>query len=225
MEINNNNKINSNELHPCQYCGNTCKGKQCRECHLKMVEKKQGTCINCNSKFYALRIDGTKRQRCFDCQNVYNTKHISSCPICKKDYHAFLDDGRIFSKCYNCYQNSLVECKKCFKKNSNNQPLCKKCYQEEKINNKHKLLSIDTDSSCGLKDDNDIDDFIDVEYENTFKTLERSCRNKNCFNMTRYTFCKDCYIRNKKELEYISVCDICGYKGKGNFKICNDCKE
>ena len=61
---NTNIEINNIELHPCQYCGNTCKGKQCRECHLKMVEKKQGTCINCKNTFYALRIDGTKRQRC-----------------------------------------------------------------------------------------------------------------------------------------------------------------
>ncbi|NBX28420.1 MAG: hypothetical protein EBR55_09305, partial [Chitinophagia bacterium] len=33
------------------------------------------------------------------------------------------------------------------------------------------------------------------------------------------------YIKNKKDSELISTCDICGYKGKGNFKICNDCKE
>ena len=40
MEDNTIDKKYSNGIHPCQYCGNTCKGKQCRECHLKMIEQK-----------------------------------------------------------------------------------------------------------------------------------------------------------------------------------------
>jgi hypothetical protein len=207
MEIIINN--NNNELHPCQYCEKTCRGKQCKECHLKMVESKQGNCIDCDKTFYALRSNGSKRRRCIDCQTTYNQKHISQCPICKNDYHAFLEDGRVFDKCYTCYQNSLIECKNCDKKISNNQPLCKNCYQEQK-QYKVKLLSMDDNISDG--------------YENTYKNYERTCRTKNCQNITTYTFCRDCYLKNKQLTDdNISICEICNYKGPGNFKICNNC--
>ena len=197
-----------NNLHPCQYCGNPCRGKQCKECHLKMVNNKQGNCIDCKKTFYALRSDGTKRQRCFDCQNNYNLKHICKCPICNIDYHAFLEDGRVFDKCFKCYQENLTECKNCSKKISNNQPLCRQCYHNEK--NNLNLLSIN-------------DSKLDDEYENTYKTHERTCRTKNCMNITKYTYCKDCYIKNKQNNNIFSICESCTYKGIGKFKLCEDC--
>lgn len=225
------NKIINNELHPCQYCGKTCKGKQCKDCHLKMVEKKQGQCINCKNIFYALRLDGTKRLRCFDCQSIYNSKYISKCPICKIDYHAFLEDGRVFNKCYNCYKNTLIDCKKCSNKIPNNQQFCKNCYKQEKLNtNNHTILSIEDEfpeieNSINNELDYNINNeniIIDNEYEKTFKNLERFCRNKNCLKITQYTYCKDCYIKNKKN---IFTCEKCNCQSKNSFKICDKCKK
>ena len=60
-------KVNS-EFHPCQYCQTLCKGLQCRKCHFETWEKKKGVCIECSEEFYALKPDGTKKQRCYDCQ-------------------------------------------------------------------------------------------------------------------------------------------------------------
>jgi hypothetical protein len=139
-----NNKTNNieNDLHPCQYCTNICRGLQCRNCHLKMISEKQGECIDCKNQFYALRSDGTKRKRCLDCQNNYNIKYIAKCPMCREDYHAFLEDGRVFDKCFKCYQNSFGTCEMCSEKSSNGQPYCKKCYMKQKEHN-IKLLSID----------------------------------------------------------------------------------
>jgi hypothetical protein len=188
------NKIN--QLHPCQYCQKICKGKQCKDCHFKMIEKKQNICIDCNNTFFALRKDGTKRKRCTDCQEEYNKKYISVCPVCKEDYHAFLDDGRIFDKCYNCYKNTLTnECQLCKYKTLDGQLFCKKCYIEQK-NNNIRLLSFN-DDEISIKDN--------IYFTNTFKPYKRTCRNKDCDNISTFTYCKDCYIKYKERLDILKI--------------------
>jgi hypothetical protein len=179
-----------NDLHPCQYCLKMCRGKQCKECHLKMVESKQGQCLECEKTFYAIRADGSKRRRCLDCQNNYNAKYISQCPICKSDYHAFLEDGRAFDKCYTCYQNSFTECINCSEKAPNGHPLCKNCYLEEKS----KVSILSYNSNPGSVSD--------------IKTL-RECQNEGCLNQTVYSYCKSCYNKIEKE---VSETDFIGSK-------------
>lgn len=166
------------ELHPCQYCSKICRGKQCKECHLKMVESKQGECLDCKKSFCALRTDGTKRRRCIDCQNNYNTKYISQCPICYNDYHAFLEDGRVFDKCYKCYRNTFTICEKCKENTHGCHRLCNNCYLEEK--SKFSLLSYNSNSSS----------ISDIR-------ILKECLNDECSNQTIYSYCKSCYTKIK----------------------------
>jgi hypothetical protein len=184
QELNLKNAESSDLFHPCQYCGTSCRGKQCKKCHFKMVASKQGTCIDCSELFFATRIDGTKRRRCITCQETYNKRHIAKCPDCDKDYHAFLEDGRTFSKCYSCYQLGLTPCEKCDRRICNNLPLCKDCYNEQKASyGKPKLLSYSPTSSAS------------VEY--SFKRMHKDCKTEGCTNTTSFSYCKSCYEKNR----------------------------
>ena len=122
------------DIHPCRYCNNPCKGRQCRNCHIKMINNKQGECIDCSKIFNALRINGTKKQRCFDCQSIYTKHHISVCNICGNNYHAILKDGRKFAKCYNCYNEEFTNCKNCNKRCLKKYDICKDCLEVDKHN-------------------------------------------------------------------------------------------
>lgn len=191
------NKLNNNsEFHPCQYCGNSCKGLQCRNCHFATWEKKKGNCIECSVDFYALKIDGTKKQRCYECQNIYNQKYIKNCPICGENYHATAKDGRTFDKCYKCYQQSFSNCEKCGKRCLEKYTLCRECHQETK----------------------ECNDFIDPN-------PIHDCKTKDCKNKSPYTFCKECYTNfNFVNDSLLSICEKCGIKKKGKFYICYECK-
>jgi hypothetical protein len=194
VEIQENKYMESErKQHQCPNCTNMCYGKQCSECHIKMMEKIQGNCLGCSKAFYAVRQDGTKRKRCKECQDSYNEKHISICPDCKNTYHAVLDDGRKFDKCYKCYQDNMNKCAKC-DKNAYGQKFCRDCYQSEKLNR--------------------------VERE------VKKCKNETCFNNTTYTYCKSCNdsLRNVENNYMMSTCEECGYRGVGNFKLCNYCR-
>ena len=126
MELNDNFlNTENNEIHPCKYCGASCKGKQCKQCHLKMISKKQ-ECIDCKKNFISLR--------CFSCQSDFNER-MSECPDCGKLYYGVSIDGRIFKKCFDCYQNDFSNCKKCGKKCFKKYSFCKDCNIEENINN------------------------------------------------------------------------------------------
>lgn len=186
----------TNEFHPCKYCGNSCRGRQCKLCHFKMYEEKKGDCIDCGKEFIALRPDGSKKQRCYECQNIYNQKYINACPTCGSNYHSISKDGRFFDKCYSCYQKTFSTCEKCNKKCLNKYNLCKDCYEISKQES--------FESERELKD----------------------CKTKNCPNKTYYTFCKDCYTNFNFVNEYlISVCEKCGFRSKGNFTICYKCNK
>lgn len=117
------------ELHPCQYCGNLCFGKQCKQCHLKMIESQKGICLDCHNTFNAIRRDGSKRRRCLECQTAYNNKYISECPDCHNTYHAYMEDGRVFEKCFDCYKKTLHKCNNCDSFTKFEYALCRNCYQ------------------------------------------------------------------------------------------------
>lgn len=87
------------DLHPCVNCGKTCKGKQCRDCHIKML---QANCIDCGTAFNARRKNGSMRKRCTDCQEGYNDKYIKKCPDCQADFH---DLSGKYKSCLPCYKN------------------------------------------------------------------------------------------------------------------------
>lgn len=122
------------ELHPCQYCETSCYGYQCKNCHFKMIENRQGNCVDCNKVFNAMRKNGSFRKRCLDCQNIYNTKYIAKCVTCNNDFHAFLDDGRSFEKCLPCYKKTFKNCDNldCTNNTREEFALCKSCYRTER---------------------------------------------------------------------------------------------
>jgi hypothetical protein len=187
------------EIHPCQYCEKPCRGKQCKECHLKMVAKKQGKCIDCNQVFLAARPDGTMRKRCLNCQNAYKEKHIACCPGCGEDFHAFLDDGRVYKSCFKCYEASFSKCERegCEKRTFEGYPFCGECYQEER-KKKDKEAS-----------------FANV------------CKKLGCGKKTDYTFCRECNNERKSlsETYMTSMCTGCGVRIKGDYKKCYGCNN
>ena len=134
------NETKVKELHPCQYCENLCYGHQCKSCHFKMLEKREGVCIQCNTTFQAMRKNGTLKKRCFECQDKYNKKYIAKCITCNKDFHAFLDDGRVFDKCLSCYKNGFKQCEKCDNNTREEFSLCKECYKTERENEVPRVL-------------------------------------------------------------------------------------
>lgn len=136
------------ESHPCQYCSKPCFGRQCKECHLKMIQSQQSNCQDCDIVFTAQRRDGTKRKRCMDCQEKYINKYISICPECKNSYHALLDDGRFFEKCYTCYKKSFHNCEKCEKQTRDIYSLCRDCYFRDKQIRLQKECSTCIDFTC-----------------------------------------------------------------------------
>ena len=190
------------DTHPCQYCTKPCRGKQCKECHLKMVAERSGKCIDCDATFHAKRQDGTMKKRCYTCQQMYNTTHISSCSGCGEKYHKMLADGRTFEKCYNCYQSSISKCENCDNSTFNGFPLCRDCHQKRPAK-----------KTFEYKKSN-------IEYET------HPCKTDGCESKTSYTFCGDCNYKNKQtsDMDMVSTCQSCGYRGNGDFKFCRECK-
>ena len=135
MEVNNRNQLPKKtfnvETHPCQYCEKSCIGKQCKDCHLKMVAKSKSKCQDCEQIFFATRKDGTLRDRCKECQNKKNKEFMAMCPGCNVYYHAILKDGRIFDKCFDCYKSGSKLCiTKCGKYTINGYDLCVACHKD-----------------------------------------------------------------------------------------------
>jgi len=119
------------ETHPCQYCEKPCVGKQCKDCHFKMIAKSKGKCQDCEQIFFALKKDGSMRERCKECQDKKNAQFSAKCPECKNTYHAILKDGRIFDKCFDCYKAGIKMCSSgCGKKTINGHELCVGCHKE-----------------------------------------------------------------------------------------------
>ena len=197
-------KIETRTAHPCPNCTKPCLGRQCSECHMKMLEKQTGKCDDCDIDFPKIRPDGTTRKRCKECQTKYEAIHIATCPICKETYHAILKDGRTFDKCYKCRQESLNnKCESCGSKAFGHK-FCKTCY--------------DTSRKANYENRGRGDTFRDERPLVKCKTLK-------CNNTTTYAFCRECNATNKKVSEQylISSCLECGKKMMGDYKFCSDC--
>ena len=56
-------------------------------------------------------------------------------------------------------------------------------------------------------------------------SLNKPCKNINCTNSTQYTYCKKCNDQNKniKDQYMTSICEKCGLRGSGDYKICFSC--
>ena len=189
------------ELHPCQYCEEPCRGKQCKKCHLNMMKERSGSCVDCECIFSAKRPDGSTKKRCFDCQNSYTEKHIAPCPDCEKNYHKVLDDGRTFDKCFECYQGSFSTCEKCDNKTFKGLPLCSECYKAEKEKAK--------------------------SYRKTSPGLTKDCNTIGCQEKTTYPLCYKCNqeFKNASSQYTTYTCEKCGMRGKGDYKFCEECER
>lgn len=176
-------KTIASDLHPCVNCGKACKGKQCRDCHLKMIQSK---CIDCDNSFNARRKDGTMRKRCVECQDSYTEKYIKKCPECETDFH---DLSGKYKSCLPCYKNQ--------------QEVKKAEYEKREAEREAKRK----------------------EAAEKWDKEKKACYSRGCKNMTIYKFCKPC----NDDKKYMSnnfmtyTCQDCGYRGKGDYKLCRDC--
>lgn len=115
--------IPQNDLHPCVNCGKLCKGKQCKECHVKMLQSK---CVDCNILFNARRRDGTMRKRCGECQTNFNNKFIRKCPDCNNEFHK----GKDYDTCLECFKQRKETEKKEYEEKKKLKDERKKKYEE-----------------------------------------------------------------------------------------------
>lgn len=190
-KLNNNENINSS--HPCQYCSKSCFGLQCRECHMKMVEAKQGQCTDCLETFYAQRKDGSKRKRCKDCQEKYNDKYMSTCK-CGVIFRSLFDDGREYLQCFKCYND---------KREERQNKKCKVCEKEMKFGKQ------DTCSEC----------FQATLEKEGKKCMNKTCSQLTLFSYCKKC---NSERREINESYMISSCrhPECSYKGRGLFDFC-----
>ena len=179
QEVNENPQVI--ELHPCVNCGKTCKGKQCRECHLKMFNS---NCIDCDKSFNALRKNGTMRKRCNKCQNEYNQKYIKKCPDCNEEFHDLSEKYKTCLKCYKNFQENKkleTEKKRVTKEKQTNEREKKQCYNRNCKNmTVYKFCKTCNDNKSYL--------------ENTYITYK--CQECGLRGMGNYSLCIDC--TNKK---------------------------
>ena len=179
------------ETHPCPYCEKPCRGKQCKECHLKMIEKKQTKCIDCDTIFNGLRPDGSMKKRCFECQKSYKTTHIKNCEDCIKEFHSVLSDGRIYNKCFDCYQKRINKCNNCDKRTFKDLPLCSECYQQEKSKNTYEEKPC-KNSYC--------------KNTTTYTFCSKCKTNKDIENEYMISTCEDCSYKYKGNFRICQEC-------------------
>jgi len=193
------NKRFALDIHPCQYCSEPCRGKQCKKCHFKMLSKMQSKCLDCDKIFVALRKDGSMRKRCLECQDEYTKKNYAKCAECDQQYHAIMADGRVFNKCFDCYKKSFTKCQmvSCDNTTYKGASLCSDCYKASKFTRERKTSPIN--------------------YQN--------CKTDGCKNTTTYSFCRDCNNKKKSVVDnyMLFTCLKCGCRGRGDYKFCGDC--
>jgi len=199
VEVSTPTNKNIPEVHPCQYCSQPCRGKQCKACHFKMVSKMQAKCADCDKIFIALKKDGTMRKRCKECQDEYTKVHYAKCSECDEQYHAIMADGRVFNKCFDCYKKSFTKCEmeKCDNTTYKGAALCSGCYKSSKVSRERK----------------------------NSPSMTQNCKTSGCKNTTTYSFCRDCNNKKKSVSEsyMIFTCQKCGSRGRGDYKYCGMC--
>ena len=192
------------DLHPCPYCNTLCFGKQCKNCHNKMIADKSADCYDCGEQFFALRHDGKKNKRCKKCKVKYDEEHQGRCVECNEIFNSVLEDGRIFDKCLDCYKKGFKKCEKCDKSINSTFDLCRDCYQEQKQQYQENKKKSPIEEERVLKD----------------------CQTKGCLNKTSSSLCPKCFESyNQLADEYmVSTCVKCGYRSHGYFKFCGKCQ-
>ena len=139
------------ELHPCPKCHFPCFGKQCKDCHFRMVfEKNQyrNCCVDCRNHIDS---DYQHLKRCRNChysymllQNRVKCKFI----FCKNIIKARSESCKKNSYCDHCFshlkKNNECFCEDCssvlyfnYEKDKNK---CRTCMKNKKINMRTKSL-------------------------------------------------------------------------------------
>ena len=156
-----------------------------------MIEKKQTTCIDCNSIFNGLRPDGSMKKRCFECQKSYKITHIKNCEDCSKEFHSVLSDGRTYNKCFDCYQKGINKCNNCGKRTFKDLPLCSDCYQQERSKKSYEEKPC-KNSFC--------------ENTTTYTFCSKCKSNKELENQYMISTCEDCGYKYKGNFK---ICQDC----------------
>ncbi len=184
-------------LHPCKYCGNSCIGKQCKDCHLRMVTLRNGKCADCGTEFLSVRRDGSVRKRCGECQYAYNQEYISVCPGCGDTFPSKLKDGRSFTKCYKCYRSTVNKCTRCDNNAYNGYALCRECHQSTRPAYTANRGVLSSGASDALSETSERTHIPRAKYTLPKLGSLHECSNKECANKTSRRFCKECYTRYK----------------------------
>ena len=147
------------DLHPCPNCQFPCLGKQCKECHFRMVferNKNNNNCIDCGNEIES-EIRQTKGKRCRCCQITYNRNNTRKCKhiFCRK---IFISWNSKFSYCKDCFfflkSKNENFCKDCtsvlYFKIENEKLRCFTCIKKKKINMRTKK-TFDNKHACNSK--------------------------------------------------------------------------
>jgi len=198
-------------LRKCPNCDKKCSGKQCRDCHVKMLEKRKesdsdsnSNCMDCNKTFFAKRADGSLRKRCKECQDIYVESHSVVCKNekCQKTFIGIMNYGRTYQYCMECvdeHRKNRKKCDSCEKIISNDFTKCSDCFKKEKVEYRKKE---------------------EAEMVNV-------CGSKGCENKSKFFLCKSCNFKEKSlRNEYMtSICFKCNFRFRGDFKFCENCKK
>ena len=157
--------------------------------------KRQRECADCKKNFSAVMQDGSIKPRCKDCHTKFITKNMKSCSGCKKSIQGTLKDGKKVDKCVDCYKAGFNYCP-CGSRTYKENKLCSPCYKEQ----------------------------LKMEQEH----LEEQSRQQEEKRLAELLLTKVEEEKKKANIldgYFISKCQKCKKKSKGNFKICIKCKE
>lgn len=157
--------------------------------------KRQRECSDCKKNFSAVMQDGTVKPRCKDCHTKFITKNMKHCSDCKKSIQGTLKDGKTVDKCSECYKAGFNYCP-CGSRTYKENKLCSPCYKEQ------------------------------VKAEQEY--LEEQMRQQEEKRLAELLLVKVEEEKKKANIldgYFISKCQKCKKKSKGNFKICMKCKE
>lgn len=225
------------EAHGCQYCSKPCFGLQCKDCHMKMVAERTGSCADCSKSFPAKRPDGSMRKRCFECQQKFATENLANCADCTNSFFAKRSDGSMRKRCFDCQQKfatenvgSCADCSKTFPAKRPDGSLKKRCYDCQNTFLKDNFKKCSSCDNSIRKEYTYCKGCIPVEPASSVKSggssKSHKCETKTCDKMTTYKFCSDCNrgFKSVANAYMISTCQEvgCGYRGKGYFKFCSE---
>ena len=157
--------------------------------------KRQRECTDCKKNFSAVMQDGSIKPLCKNCHTKFMDKNMKSCSVCKKLIKETLKVGKTVVKCIDCYKASFNYCP-CGSRTYKENKLCSPCYKEQlKIEQEH------LEEQARQQEENRLAELLLTKVEEEKKKA------------------------NILDGYFISKCQKCKKKSKGNFKICIKCKE